>query len=198
MEISAQLVKELRDKTNAGMMDCKKALTESGGDIEKAIDYLRKAGIAKAEKKISSRTAAEGVIASYIHPGSKLGVLCEINCETDFVAKNDVFKEFVKDITLQIAASNPLCISREDVPKEVVEKEKEVFRAQIKNKPDQVIEKIVEGKLGKYYSEICLMEQPFVKDADNTIEEYLKLKIAELGEKISIRRFSRFSVGEDI
>ena len=198
MEISAQLVKELRDKTNAGMMDCKKALTESGGDIEKAIDYLRKAGIAKAEKKLSSRTAAEGVIASYIHPGSKLGVLCEINCETDFVAKNDVFKEFVKDITLQIAASNPLCISREDVPKEVVEKEKEVFRAQIKNKPDQVIEKIVEGKLGKYYSEICLMEQPFVKDADNTIEEYLKLKIAELGEKISIRRFSRFSVGEDI
>jgi len=198
MEISAQLVKELRDKTNAGMMDCKKALTESGGDIEKAIDYLRKAGIAKAEKKISSRTAAEGVIASYIHPGSKLGVLCEINCETDFVAKNDVFKEFVKDITLQIAASNPQYMSREDVPEEVVEKEKEVFRAQIKNKPDHVIEKIVEGKLGKYYSEICLMEQPFVKDADNSIEEYLKLKVAELGEKISIRRFSRFSVGEDI
>lgn len=192
MEITAQLVKELRDKTNAGMMQCKKALQESGGDIDKAVDYLRKAGIARAEQKISSRTASEGVVASYIHPGSKLGVLCEINCETDFVAKNDVFKEFVKDITLQIAASNPKYLSREQVPVEVVEKEKEVIRAQIKNKPDNIVEKIVEGKLSKYYSEVCLMEQPFVKDADAMIEQYLKMKIAELGEKISIRRFTRF------
>ena len=198
MEITAQLVKELRDKTNAGMMQCKKALQESGGDIDKAIDYLRKTGIALAQKTISSRTAAEGVIASYIHPGSKLGVLCEINCETDFVAKNDVFKEFVKDITLQIAASNPRYLCREQVPEEVVEKEKEVIRAQIKNKPDNIVEKIIEGKLNKYYSEKCLIEQPFVKDADTTIEQYLKMKIAELGEKITIRRFTRFFVSENI
>ena len=198
MEITAQLVKELRNKTNAGMMQCKKALQESGGDIDKAVDVLRKAGIARAEQKISSRTASEGVIASYIHQGSKLGVLCEINCETDFVAKNDVFKEFVKDITLQIAASNPKYLRREQVPVEVVENEKDVIRAQIKNKPENIVEKIVEGKLNKYYSEVCLMEQPFVKDADATIEQYLKMKIAELGEKISIRRFTRFSVGENI
>lgn len=198
MEISAKLVKELRDKTNAGMMQCKKALEEAGGDIEKAIDVLRKTGIALAEKKMTSRTASEGVIASYIHPGSKLGVICEVNCETDFVAKNDVFKDFVKDITMQVAASNPQYLSRENVPEEVIDKEKEVIRAQIKNKPDNIVEKIVQGKLNKYFSEVCLLEQPFIKDSDMSIEQYLKLKISELGEKISLRRFARFSVGEGI
>lgn len=197
MEISPQLVKELRERTNAGMMQCKKALEQTGGDIDKAVEHLRKEGIAQAEKKMS-RTASEGVIASYIHPGSKLGVLCEVNCETDFVAKNEVFKEFVKDITLQIAASNPKYLKREDVPAEVVEKEKDIIRAQIKNKPANVVEKIVEGKIGKFFSEVCLMEQPFVKDSEMTIEQYTKLKISELGEKLSIRRFVRFSVGETI
>ena len=195
MEISPQLVKELRERTNAGMMQCKKALEQTGGDIDKAVEHLRKEGIAQAEKKMS-RTASEGVIASYIHPGSKLGVLCEVNCETDFVAKNEVFKEFVKDITLQIAASNPKYLKREDVPADVVEKEKDIIRAQIKNKPANVVEKIVEGKIGKFFSEVCLMEQPFVKDSEMTIEQYTKLKISELGEKLSIRRFVRFSVGE--
>ncbi len=143
-----------------------------------------------------SRKAGEGIIASYIHPGSKLGVLCEVNCETDFVANNEVFRTFVKDITMQIAAANPGWIHREDVPKDNIEKEKEVFRAQIKNKPENVIEKIVEGKVNKFFSEVCLLEQPFVKDPDTTIEQYLKSKITELGENISIRRFIRFSVGE--
>ncbi len=198
MKISAKLVKELRDKTNAGMMQCKKALVEAGGDIEKAIDVLRKMGIALAEKKMTSRTASEGVIASYIHPGSKLGVICEVNCETDFVAKNDVFKDFVKDITMQIAASDPKYLSRENVPEEVIDKEKEVIRAQIKNKPDNIVEKIVLGKLNKYFSEVCLLEQPFIKDSDMSIEQYLKLKISELGEKIFLRRFARFFVGEGI
>jgi elongation factor Ts len=197
MEISAQQVKELRERTNAGMMQCKKALEQTSGDIDKAIEYLRKEGIAQAEKKMS-RTASEGVIASYIHPGSKLGVLCEVNCETDFVAKNDVFKDFVKDITLQIAASNPKYLRREDVSADVLEKEKEIMRAQIKNKPANIVEKIVEGKLGKFYSEVCLLEQPFVKDSEMTVEQYMKLKISELGEKLSIRRFVRFSAGESL
>jgi elongation factor Ts len=197
MEISAQQVKELRDRTNAGMMQCKKALEQTGGDIDKAVEYLRKEGIAQAEKKMS-RTASEGVIASYIHPGSKLGVLCEVNCETDFVAKNDVFKDFVKDITLQIAASNPKYLRREDVPADVLEKEKEIIRAQIKNKPANVIEKIVEGKIVKFFSEACLLDQPFVKDSEMTVEQYTKLKISELGEKLSIRRFVRFSAGESL
>lgn len=195
MGITAQQVKELREKTNAGMMQCKKALQEADGDMEKAVGILRKSGIALAEKKMG-RVASEGVIASYIHPGSKLGVLCEVNCETDFVGNTEVFKNFVKDITMQVAASNPKWLRREEVPQDDIDREKEVIRAQVTNKPDHIVDKIVEGKLSKYYSEICLLEQPFIKDSDMNVEQYLKTKIAELGENISIRRFARFSVGE--
>lgn len=194
--ISADNVKELREKTGAGMMDCKKALAESGGDFEKAIDCLRQKGLASAAKK-SSRTASEGLISSYIHM-DKIGVLVEVNCETDFVAKTDEFKELIKDITLHIAALNPSYLSREDVPQDVIEREKEIYRAQVTNKPPQVVEKIIEGKLEKFFSEDCLLEQIFVKDPEQKlkIKDLVTEKIAKLGENIVIRRFVRFQLGE--
>ncbi len=197
MKISAALVKELRDRTNAGFMECKKALQEAEGDIEKAVDVLRKRGIKLAEQKLG-REASEGVIASYIHLGGKIGVLVEMNCETDFVAKNEVFKEVVKNITMQIAAKNPMYLRREDVPADVIEKEKEIYRAQMKNKPEHIIEKIVNGKMNKFYSENCLIEQKYIRDDELTVENYIKQKISELGENIVIRRFTRYCVGETV
>ncbi len=197
MEISAKMVKELRDKTNAGMMDCKKALAESGGDFDKAVTYLREKGIAKAAAK-AGREAKEGIITAYIHPGSKLGVLIEIDCETDFVARTEDFQNFAKDVAMQIAAANPIAVTRDQIEPAAVEKEKEIFRHQAINegKPEKILDKIVEGKLEKYFAETCLLEQPFVKNADKTMEEYLKEIISKLGENIVIRRFARFRLGE--
>jgi len=197
MEITAQMVKELREKTGAGMMDCKKALSESGGDFDKAADYLREKGIAKAAGK-SGRTTKEGIVASYIHPGSKLGVLVEINCETDFVARTDDFQAFAKDIAMQIAAANPAAVTREEIDPELTEKERSIYRQQAVNegKPEKIIDKIVDGKLEKFYSEICLMEQAFVKDSEKTITDLLNETIAKLGENIGIKRFARFHLGE--
>lgn len=194
--ISAGRVKELREKTSAGMMECKKALTESNGDFEKAIDYLRQKGLATAAKK-ASRSASEGLVSSYIHM-DKIGVLLEVNCETDFVAKTDDFKGLVKDISLHIAAANPSYLSREDVPQDVIEREKDIYRAQVANKPPQIVEKIVEGKLDKFFSDMCLLEQVFVKDPEQKlkIKELVTEKIAKLGENIVIRRFVRFQLGE--
>ena len=193
--IDPKLVKDLRDRTNAGMMDCKRALEEAKGQMEEAEKILRKKlGLSAAKK--ASRDAKEGVIASYIHLGGKVGVLIEINCETDFVAKNDNFREFVKDITLQIAAANPVCVNREEVPQKLIDAEKEVAAGQIKDKPAAVIEKIVQGKVDKYYSTVCLMEQPFIKDSNKTIRDVVNEKIGELGENIIVRRFVRYAVGE--
>lgn len=199
MSISAALVKELREKTGAGMMDCKKALVETNGDLDKAIDFLREKGLAAAAKK-AGRIAAEGLVESYIHAGGKLGVLVEVNCETDFVAKNDDFRNFVKDVAMHIAASKPLYISREEVPQETLEHEKEILRAQALNegKPANIIDKMVEGRVVKYYKEFCLLEQPFVKDPDKTIETLVKEKISTIGENISIRRFVRWEMGEGL
>ncbi len=196
-EISPQLVRQLREKTNAGMMDCKRALAESGGDLEKAETILRTKGIASAGKK-ASRATKEGIVASYIHLQGKVGVLVEVNCETDFVAKNENFREFVKDITLHIAAAHPLYVSREEVPAKMVESERAIYAGQVKGKPENVIAKIVEGKLDKFYSSVCLLDQGFIKDPDHTISDLLKSKIAELGENIVIRRFTRYLVGEPL
>ena len=196
-EISAALVKELREKTNAGMMDCKKALTETGGDLAAAEEFLRKKGIASAGKK-ADRAAKEGTIASYIHMQGKVGVLVEINCETDFVAKNDNFRDFVKDITLHIAAAHPLYVTRAQVPEALIAKEREIAAAQVQGKPANIVDKIVDGKIDKFYSTICLLEQPFIKNPEVTIEDFVKSKIAELGENIIIRRFTRYSVGEEL
>jgi elongation factor Ts len=196
-EVNPSLVKQLREKTSAGMMDCKKALVESGGDLERAEDILRKKGIASASKK-ASRSAKEGVIASYIHLNGKVGVLAEVNCETDFVAKNESFREFVKDITLHIAAAHPLYVSRDRVPASVIAREREIYQDQVKGKPENVVGKIVEGKLDKYFASVCLVDQPFIKDPDHTIKDLVSRKISELGENIVIRRFSRFVVGEDL
>jgi elongation factor Ts len=196
-EVNPTLVKQLRDKTNAGMMDCKRALVESDGDLSKAEDILRKKGIASASKK-ASRTTKEGVVASYIHLQGKVGVLVEINCETDFVAKNDNFRDFVKDITLHIAAAHPLYVSREQVPAPLVEREREIYRAQVTGKPANIVEKIVEGKIDKFYSNICLLDQAFIKNPEQTIKDLVALKIAEIGENIVIRRFARYAVGEEI
>jgi len=196
-DINPALVKQLRDKTNAGMMDCKKALVETEGDLEKAEDWLRKKGIASASKK-ASRSAKEGIVASYIHLQGKVGVLVEVNCETDFVAKNENFREFVKDITLHIAAAHPLYVSKEQVPAELIEREKAIYRDQVKGKPANVVEKIVEGKLDKFFGGICLLDQAFVKNPDQSIRDLVASKIAELGENIIIRRFSRYAVGEEI
>ena len=195
--IKAELVKELRTITGAGMMDCKNALVETGGDKEKAINLLREKGLAKAAKK-SGRVAAQGIVDSYIHLGGKVGVLVEVNCETDFVAKTPEFKEFVRDICLQVAATNPAYLEREEVPPEIVEKEKEILRAQAirEGKPEKIVDKIVSGKLEKYYQENCLMEQLFVKDQDITIGKLMTEKIAKLGENMLIRRFVRFEIGE--
>ncbi|MEM6822886.1 MAG: translation elongation factor Ts [Verrucomicrobiota bacterium] len=195
MSVDAKLVKELRDKTNAGMMDCKAALAEAKGEMEAAEMILRKKLGLTASKK-AGREAKEGIIASYIHMGGKVGVLVEINCETDFVAKNDNFKEFVKDITLQIAAANPIYVRREEVSEDLLEKEREVAAAQVKGKPENVVEKIVAGKVDKYVAGICLMEQAYIKDQNLTVEQVVKEKIGELGENIIIRRFTRYSVGE--
>lgn len=198
MSISAEMVRDLREKTGAGLMDCKRALTESSGDVEKAIDYLRQKGLASAAKK-SSRSATEGLIGSYIHM-DKLGVMVEINCETDFVARTDDFRELVKDIAMHIAAANPPFISREDVPDETIEREKEIYRAQVMNKPPQVVEKILEGKLEKFYSDMCLLEQVFIKDAEGKkkVKDLITEKIAKLGENIVVRRFARFQLGEGL
>lgn len=197
MEINPQLVKQLRDKTNAGMMDCKRALAESGGDLGKAEAILRTKGIASASKK-ASRATREGIVASYIHLQGKVGVLVEVNCETDFVAKNENFREFVKDITLHIAAAHPLYVSREEVPAEIIDAEKAIYESQVKGKPANVVNKIVDGKLDKFYSTVCLLEQGFIKNPDQTIKELLSAKIAELGENIVIRRFTRYLVGEPL
>ena len=196
-QIDPKIVKELRDRTNAGMMDCKRALEEAKGNLEEAEKVLRKKFGLSAAKK-AGREAKEGVIASYIHLGGKVGVLIEINCETDFVAKNDNFREFVKDITLQIAAANPVCVTREEVPQKLIDAEKEVAAAQIKDKPAAVVEKIVQGKVDKYYSTVCLMEQPFIKDSNKTIRDVVNDKIGELGENIIVRRFVRYAVGEAV
>ncbi|HID39788.1 MAG TPA: translation elongation factor Ts [Calditrichaeota bacterium] len=196
-EITAAMVKELRDKSGAGMMDCKKALQEADGDFEKAMEFLRKKGIAKAAKR-ADREANEGIVAAYIHPGSKLGVLVEVNCETDFVANTDDFKEFAKNVAMHVAASNPLAIGREDLDSAVMEKEKEIFKEQAlaSGKPENIVEKIVQGRLEKYYAEVCLLEQPFVKDPDKSIQDLLTETIAKLGENVSIKRFARFRIGE--
>jgi len=188
-------VKTLREKTNAGMMDCKSALSEAGGDIDKAVEILRKKGVSLATKK-SSRSAKEGAVASYIHMNGKIGVLAEINCETDFVARNEEFKNFVKDICMQIAASNPTYMLREDVPEEVVKKEADIIKEQSKGKPEKALEKIVEGKLNSFYKEACLMEQPFIKDPKVSIKDLLTSVIAKTGENIIIKRFSRYQLGE--
>lgn len=197
--ISANMVKELRETTGAGMMDCKKALTEADGDMAKAIDVLREKGLAAAAKK-AGRAATEGLVESYIHGNGRIGVLLEVNCETDFVAKTDDFKSFVHDIAMQIAASNPQYLVPEDVPQEILEHEKAILRTQALNegKPEKVIEKIVEGRVLKYYAENCLLEQPFVKDGDVTIKQLVTEKISKLGENISIRRFVRYQLGEGL
>lgn len=197
MEITAKMVKELRDKTGAGMMDCKSALAEAKGDFERAATLLREKGIAKAGTK-SGRETSEGIITSYIHPGDKLGVLVEIACETDFVARTESFRTFARDIAMHVAASAPLCVKREDINPELVTKEREIYRKQAENegKPAKIIDKIVDGKIEKYYAEIVLMEQPFVKDNDKTIGDYVKEMIGSLGENIVIKRFVRFRLGE--
>jgi elongation factor Ts len=197
MEINPQLVKQLREKTNAGMMDCKRALAEAGGDFEKAETILRTKGIASAGKK-ASRATKEGIVASYIHLQGKVGVLVEVNCETDFVAKNENFRAFVKDITLHIAAAHPLYVSRDQVPAKVIETERDIYQTQVKGKPANVVSKIVDGKLDKFYSTVCLLEQGFIKNPDQTINDLAKAKIAELGENIVIRRFTRYLVGEPL
>jgi elongation factor Ts len=198
MSVSADMVKKLREKTGAGMMDCKKALEKSGGDLNKATDYLREQGLTQAAKK-ASRIAKEGIIYSYIHPGDKLGVLLELNCETDFVARTEDFKLLAKDIAMQIAATNPLVVSRSDLRPELLEKEKEIYRTQAKNegKPEKIIERIVEGKLEKYFQEVCLLEQPFVKDQDRTVKDRINETLAKLGENITVKRFIRFRLGDE-
>ncbi|MDD5765510.1 MAG: translation elongation factor Ts [Candidatus Marinimicrobia bacterium] len=197
MVITASQVKELRERTGIGMMDCKNALVEADGDADKAVDILRKKGIAKAEQK-AERKAKEGVIISYIHPGNKLGVLVEVNCETDFVAETEAFLNFVKDIAMHIAATNPVTIRREEVDPKVIEKEKEIYREQARGqkKPEALLEKIAEGKLEKFYQESCLLEQSFVKDPQITVKDYQTATIAKIGENIYINRFVRFQLGE--
>jgi elongation factor Ts len=196
MEITAKMVKELREATNAGMMDCKKALTECDGDMDKAVEYLRKKGIASAAKK-EGRATSQGIVGSYIHMGGKVGVLVEVACETDFVARTDDFQEFVHNIAMHIAAASPAAVTREEVDPSLIEKEKEIYSAQMREqgKPEAMIEKIVVGKVDKYYSEIVLLEQKYVKDPDMTVEDYLKSIIGSLGENMQIKRFSRFEIG---
>lgn len=199
MEISASMVKDLREKTGAGMMDCKKALSESGGNFEKAVDYLRQKGLATAAKR-AGRIASEGRIGSYVHAGGKIGVMVEINCETDFVAKTDDFQVFAKDIAMHIAASSPLFIRREEITSDILDREREIYRAQAREtgKPEKIIDKIIDGKLEKFYGEVCLLEQPFVKDPDLSVQDLLNGLIGKLGEKVEIRRFNRFQVGEGL
>ena len=197
MAITASQVKELREKTGAGMMDCKSALTESNGDMEQAIVWLRKKGLASAQKK-ASRVAAEGMVGTYIHPGSKLGVLVEVNCETDFAAKSAEFQQLVKEVAMHIAAQNPLYVRRDDVPAEVIEKEKEIYKAQVTGKPEHIIDKIAEGKLESFYQMTCLYDQQFVKDPGQTVEHLINSFIGTIGENIRVRRFARFKTGEGL
>lgn len=191
------MVKELREKTGAGIMDCKKALQETEGHFEKAVEFLRKKGIAAAAKR-AGRETKEGLIASYIHPGGRLGVLVEVNCETDFVARTEVFQNFVKEIAMQVAATNPLAVTRESLSEENIEKEKEIYREQAlsQGKPEKIVDRIVDGKLTKYYQEVCLMEQPYIKDTDKSVHDLLTEITAQLGENITIGRFVRFRLGE--
>lgn len=198
-EISAALVKELRERTGAGMMDCKKALAEVSGDMEKAIDFLREKGLSAAAKK-SGRITAEGLVESYIHGGGRIGVLVEVNCETDFVAKTDQFKALVRDIAMQVAASKPEYVSREEVSAENIEKEKEILAAQAANegKPEKIIQRMVEGRIEKFYKEVCLMEQPFIKNPDVNVGQYITENISKIGENISVRRFARYELGEGL
>jgi elongation factor Ts len=197
VKITSQMVKELRDKTNAGMMDCKKALGETEGDLEKAVDLLRQKGLAVAAKR-ADRATSEGVVECYIHAGGKLGVMVEVGCETDFVAKTDDFQAFAKDVAMHIAAVMPVAVTRDEVPAEMVDREREIYVKQAKEsgKPENIIEKIVTGKLEKYLSEICLMDQKFVKNPDLSIQDLLNELIAKMGENISIKRFARFQIGQ--
>lgn len=196
MNITSQMVKDLRDKTGAGMMDCKKALSENAGDMEKAIDFLRQKGLAVAAKR-AGRATSEGVIEAYIHAGGKLGVMVELNCETDFVAKTDAFREFARDVAMHVAAANPVSLSRDDVPADIVERERQIYVQQAldSGKPANIVEKIVVGKIDRYLSEICLLEQQFVKNPEKTIQDMLTELIGKMGENVSIRRFARFQVG---
>jgi elongation factor Ts len=199
MDISAELVKKLREKTGVGLMDCKEALKQSNGDMEKAVDYLREKGLAKLQKR-SGRTASEGVITSYIHTGAKVGTLVEVNCETDFVANTKEFQEFAKDIAMQITASSPSYVKREEVPAEAIEREKAIYKKQAldSGKPEKIIDKIADGKLEKFYGEVCLIEQPFIKNPDITVKELLEELVIKLGENIIIRRFTRYQLGETL
>ena len=199
MKITAQMVKELREKTGSGMMDCKKALTEADGDMEKAIVILREKGMAKTAKK-ADRIAAEGVVASYIHMGGRIGAMVEINCETDFVAQTDKFQRFAKDVAMHIAAANPKYLSEDEVPEAEVAKEREILKVQALNegKPEKIVEKMVEGRLKKFYKEICLLDQPYIKDPDMTIGDLVKEQIMDIGENVKIRRFARFEMGEGL
>ena len=197
MEVSASAVKDLREKTGAGMMDCKKALAETGGDVQKAIDYLRQKGLAAAAKK-ADRVAADGAVGAYVHPGGKIGVLVEINCETDFVARTAEFQSLLKDVAMQVAAANPRYLRREEVPAAELDKEKAIYRQQAleTGKPEKVVDKIVEGKIERFYSEACLLEQAFIKDPDKKVTDIVNESIGRLGENIQIRRFSRYHLGE--
>jgi len=197
MDVSAKMVKALREKTGAGMMDCKKALQDSGGDEEKAVAWLREKGLSKAQKR-ADRTASEGIIGSYVHSNSKIAVLVELNCETDFVAKNDSFKELAKNLAMQVAAANPVCVSPEELPQDAIEAEKDIYAKQAKadGKPENVVEKIVEGRLKKYYKEVCLLEQPYIKDDSKQVKDLVNEMIAAIGEKIEVNRFVRMEVGE--
>jgi elongation factor Ts len=196
MKIPTEKIKELRELTGAGVVECKNALEESNADVDEAAKILRKKGIAGAGKK-ASRQTGDGLIGSYIHPGSKIGVLVEVNCETDFVAKNDDFKQLVKDITMHIAAANPMYMTSDEVPADIIEQEKDIVKGEFSDKPDNIVEKIAMGRLKKYFSEYCLMDQPFVKDEDITIKDYVATYIAKLGENIKIKRFARFMLGEE-
>jgi elongation factor Ts len=197
MEVNASTVKELREKTGAGFMDCKKALAESGGDLEKAVDYLRQKGIAAAAKK-AGRVAADGAVGAYVHPGGKIGVLLEINCETDFVARNAEFQGLLKDVAMQIAAANPRFVRREDVSSAEFDRERAIYRQQAldSGKPEKIVDKIVEGKMERFYSEVCLLEQAFIKDPDRKVSDMINDAIARLGENIQVRRFARYHLGE--
>jgi len=197
MEVSASTVKDLREKTGAGMMDCKKALAETGGDIQKAVDFLRQKGLATAAKK-ADRSAADGAVGAYVHPGGKIGVLIEINCETDFVARTTEFQALLKDVAMQVAAANPRFVRREEVPAEELQKEKAIYRQQALDtgKPEKVVDKIVDGKIERFYSEACLLEQAFIKDPDKSVTDIVNDAIARLGENIQIRRFARYHLGE--
>lgn len=196
MKITSQMVKELRDKTNAGMMDCKKALTDTGGDLEKAVDLLRQKGLAIAQKR-AGRATSEGTIQTYIHAGGKLGVMVEVACETDFVAKTDGFKDFARDIAMHIAAANPISIQRDELPEDLVAREREIYKQQAldSGKPQQIIDKIVVGKMEKYFSEVCLLEQKFIKNPDISVQDLLNEIVAQMGENIAIKRMARFQVG---